>query len=47
MVHSLGEVDSLLSKMSDCEYENIKNCVLDYREEIIHGKHLKKAIEQL
>lgn len=47
VVHSLGEVDSLLSKMSDCEYENIKNCVLDYREEIIHGKHLKKAIEQL
>ena len=47
VVHSLDEIDNLISKMSDFEYENIKNCVLDYRKEIIHGKHLKKAIEQL
>lgn len=47
VVNSLDEVDEILTKMSDCEYKAIINCVLKYRSEIICGKHLREAIQQM
>lgn len=43
-VDSLEEIDQIVSRMTNAEYEAMKQQVMNYRNEIIKGNHLKEAI---